>query len=440
MKVNSGSQLNSGPGFRGIDLPREEDLYRCVHCGLCLSSCPTYLETSLETESPRGRIALMKAVNEGRLGISKRVVSHWERCLQCRACEVVCPSGVPFGRLMEHTRAQVLQHGKESWRLRLVKALFLRAALPHPALLRLGASLLRIYQRWGLQALVRRSRLLRLLPGNVAELEAGLPVFSRGFFGSTNNIYPAVGKTKMTVGLLSGCVMPLVHGSTMEAAVRVLNRNGCDVVVPVGQGCCGALNLHSGDLEMARRMARRNIDVFLNTGVEKIVVASAGCGSAMKEYEELFTNDPNYSDKAKRLSSMTVDVAEFLVGLPFETPGGEIRKRITYQDPCHLAHAQRITHAPRAILNSIPGLDFVEMDNASRCCGAAGLYTITQREFSRRLLDSKMKSVAATGADAVVTANPGCVIQLEMGLRLAGIPGSVCHVVDILDESYQLGD
>ena len=438
MKVKTGSPLNSGPGFQGIDVPREDDLYRCVHCGLCLSSCPTYLETNLETESPRGRIALMKAVNEGRLGISKRVVSHWELCLQCRACEAVCPSGVPFGRLMEYTRSQVLQHGKESWRLRLVKALFLRAALPHPALLRLSASLLRIYQRWGLQALVRRSRLLKLLPGGVAELDAGLPAFSRPFFGPVTQIYPAAGNTKIIVGLLSGCVMPLVHGSTLEATVRVLNRNGCDVAVPMGQGCCGALNLHSGDIQMARKVARRIIDVFLNSGVEKIVVASAGCGSAMKEYEELFTNDPHYSDKAKRLSSMTVDVTEFLMSLPFEPPRGEIKKRITYQDSCHLAHAQRITHAPRAILDSIPGLDFVEMENSSRCCGAAGLYTVTQREFSRRLLESKMTSVAATGADVVATANPGCVIQLEMGLRLAGIPGRVCHVVDLLDESYQM--
>lgn len=429
--------MNSGPGFEGVDLPRDEDLYRCIHCGLCLSACPTYVELNLETESPRGRIALMKAVKEGRLGISQRVVSHWELCLQCRACEAVCPSGVPFGRLMEYTRAQVLQHRKESWRLRLVKALLLRGALPHPARLRLGGALLRIYQRWGMQALMRKSHLLNLLPGNVAELEAGLPAFSKTFFGPSPNTVPARGEARMVVGLLSGCVMPLVHGPTMKATVRVLTRNGCDVAVPVGQGCCGALNVHSGDINMARRMARNNIDVFLNAGVEKIVVASAGCGSAMKEYQELLKDDPQYRDKADRFSSMTVDVTEFLVSLPFDPPKGNVRRHITYQDSCHLAHAQRITQAPRAILNSIPGLDFVEMENASQCCGAAGIYSITQRALSRRLLESKMKSAAATGADTVVTANPGCVIQLEAGLRLAGIPGRVCHVVDILDESYR---
>ena len=437
MGIEIGPRLNSEPGFEGVDLPKDEDLYRCVHCGLCLSACPTYVETNLETESPRGRIALMKAVKEGRLGISQRVASHWEMCLQCRACEAVCPSGVPFGRLMENTRAQVLKHHKQSWRLGLVKALFLRGALPHPTRLRMGARLLRAYQDWGLQTLVRKSRLLKLLPGRFTELEAGLPSFSRPFFGPSARTFPARGRPRMSVGLLSGCIMPLVQGPTMEATVRVLSRNGCDVMVPPGQGCCGALNLHGGDMEMARKMARRNIDVFLKSGVDRIVVASAGCGSTMKEYQELFKDDPQYREKAERFSSMTVDVTEFLAGLPFDAPRGEVRSRVTYQDSCHLAHAQRVTRAPRAILESIPGLDFVEMEDASRCCGAAGIYSVTQRELSRRLLESKMKGVAATGADTVATANPGCIIQLETGLRSAGIPGRVCHVVDILDQAYQ---
>ena len=437
--MNAGTRvpLNFEPGFDGKDIPRDEDLYRCVHCGLCLSACPTYVELNLETESPRGRIAFMKAVKEGRLGISERVASHWDLCLQCRACEAVCPSGVPFGRIMEYSRAQAVRHGKVSGKMRLVMALFLRGALPHPARLRLGASLLRMYQRWGLRSLVRKSRLLKLLPGNLADLEAGLPTFADKFFGPVPHVFPAIGERKMSVGLLSGCVMPLVQGPTMEAAVRVLIRNGCDVAVPMGQGCCGALNLHSGDIESARSMAKHNIDIFLEAGVEKIVVASAGCGSTMKEYEELLRDDPDYRDKAEHFSSITVDVTEFLEGLPFDPPRGAINQRVTYQDSCHLAHAQRITGAPRTILNSIPGLELVEMENASKCCGAAGIYSITQSKMSRRLLESKMKSVASTGADTLVTANPGCMIQLETGLGLAGIPGRVYHVVDILDEAYQ---
>ena len=427
----------SGPGFSGIDLPSNEDLYRCVHCGLCLSACPTYVELNLETESPRGRIAYMKAVKEGRLGISNRVASHWDMCLQCRACEAVCPSGVPFGRLMEYTRAQLVQHNKQPWRMRLIKALFLRGALPHPTRLKLGATVLRAYQRLGLRKLLQLSGLLKLLPGNLADLEAGLPSFSKPFFGPTPRVFPAISEARMTVGLLSGCVMPLVQGPTMEAAVRVLTRNGCNVAVPMGQRCCGALNVHSGDLEMGRKMARHNIDVFLRAGVETIVVASAGCGSTMKEYGELLKDDPNYKEKADQFSSMTVDVTEFLASLPFDPPKGVLKKHVTYQDACHLAHAQRITEQPRAILNAIPGLELVEMENASRCCGAAGIYSITQSELSRRLLESKMKNVAETGADTIATANPGCTIQLETGLRLAGIPGEVRHVVDILDEAYR---
>ena len=436
MDVETRAPLNLGPGFEGVDAPRDEDLYRCVHCGLCLSSCPTYVALGVETESPRGRIALMKAVNEGRLGINDRVVSHWDMCLQCRACEAVCPSGVPYGRLMENTRSQVLKQAKESRRLRLIKALFLRGALPHPTRLRLGAILLRLYQRWGFQRLLRASRLLKLFPGGLAELEAQLPVMPARFFGPTSAIYPAVGASRMKVGLLSGCVMPLLQASTMEAAVRVLTRNGCDVAVPVGQECCGALNLHSGDVDMARKMARHNIDVFLDIGVEKIVVASAGCGSVMKEYSELFRDDPLYFEKAQRFSAMTVDITELLASLPFHPPTGEVSRKVTYQDPCHLAHAQRIIQPPRAILQSIPGLELVEMENSAMCCGAAGIYSFTQPKLSRQILESKMEKVAATGADTLVTANPGCMVQLEAGLRMVGIPGQVCHVVDILDQAY----
>ena len=269
--AESQEQLNSEPGFRGVDVPAEADLYRCVHCGLCLSSCPTYTTLKVETESPRGRIALMRAVHEGRVGISDRIVSHWEMCLQCRACEAVCPSGVPYGRIMEYTRAQTLDQGKQGAALKRVDRFFLRAALPHPKRLRLGFHLLRIYQRTGLRKLVRGLGLLRLLPESLRQMEAQLPELKEPFFVPTSEVYPArerrtegdAAATAPRVALLSGCVMPLMQGDTMRAAVRVLARNGCQVAVPTGQVCCGALNLHAGDLETARRLARRNIDVFL---------------------------------------------------------------------------------------------------------------------------------------------------------------------------------
>jgi Fe-S oxidoreductase len=396
----------------------------------------------LETESPRGRIALMKAVNEGRLGITERVVSHWEMCLHCRACEAVCPSGVPYGRIMEKTRAQVLACGKQSSRLKKVSRLLLQALLPHSGRLLWGARAVQTYQRSGLQKLLRGSRGLGMLPGQLAELEAQLPALDGPFFGPAVQIHrargqPAGSPRKLTVGLLSGCVMPLVHGSTMEAAVRVLTRNGCDVAVPVGQGCCGALNSHSGDLENGRRMARRNIDVFLAAGVDRIVAASAGCGAAMKQYHELLADDPGYADKAQRFSRLTVDVTELLVSLPFDPPRAALERKVTYQDPCHLAHAQRITAAPRQILKSIPGLELVEMEQAAMCCGGAGIYSAVQREMAERILARKMETIAATGAEQVVTANPGCMIQLERGLHLKGASGKVLHVVDLLDEAYR---
>ncbi len=432
-----GESVTPVSGFIGVDAPAEADMYRCVHCGLCISACPTYGELSLEAESPRGRIALMKAVNEGRLAINPRVVSHWDMCLQCRACEAVCPSGVPYGRIMANTRAQVAAQDQRPAKQRWVSRLFLRGALPHPGRLRLGAQLARVYQKVGLQTLVRRSGVLRVLPGRVDKLEAQLPAFSGPFFKADGRTYKAVSDRKLTVGLLSGCVMPLMQGDTMRAAVRVLTRNGCDVVLPEGQGCCGALNVHSGDLEYARSMARRNIDVFLAAGVDVIVTASAGCGSAMKEYDDLLKDDPKYAEPARRFGELTKDITELLVSLPFDPPKVCLRRRITYQDPCHLAHAQRITAAPRVILNAIPGVELVEMEQASRCCGGAGTYSMLQRELSSKILATKMGNIADTEAEQVVTANPGCMMQLEQGLREIGRPGRVVHVVDLLDEAYR---
>ena len=429
--------LNDGPGFEGADAPAEADLYRCVHCGLCLSACPTYVETRLETESPRGRIALMKAVHEGRTGISDRLVSHWELCLQCRACEAVCPSGVPYGRLMEHTRAQVQENGLASPELSRLSRLFLRAALPHNRRLKVAGRLMRLYQHSGLQGLVRRSGLLRFLPGGLAAMEAQMPVMGGRFFSPRQRVFPATGERRATVGLLSGCVMPMMQGEAMRAAVRVLQRNGCDVAVPPTQGCCGALNQHAGDLEVSRRMARRNIDAFRDAGVDVVVTASAGCGSSMKEYGELLRDDPDYADAAREFGDNTRDITEFLAGRPLEPPQAELPWGVTMQDPCHLAHAQRITDAPRQVLRSIPGLRLTEMAESSLCCGSAGFYSLIQPEMSQRLQRRKIGNALDTGAEIIASANPGCMAQLEQGLRHAGADVRVRHVVEILDAAYQ---
>ena len=431
------SDQNDG-GFTGLDIPAESDLYRCVHCGLCLSSCPTYVETGLEMESPRGRLSLMKAVNERRVAITPRIVSHWEMCLQCRACEAVCPSGVPYGRIMERTRSQVRSAGLQGRELRRLGRFLLNSALPNPKKLKMGAYFIRVYQRLGIQKLVRLSHLLYLVPGGIGRLEAQLPPLSRRFFGPSDDPYPCNGEKKMTVALLSGCVMPLMQAPTMEATVRVLNRNGCDVVVPNGQGCCGALNSHAGDLATSRTMAKANIDALMAAGVEQIITSSAGCGSSMKEYGELLKDDTEYKEKAARFSAMTQDVTEFLVGLPFRAPTSTINRRVTYQDPCHLAHAQRISAAPRTILNAIPSLELVEMENSALCCGGAGIYSSVQPALSKRLLKRKMDTIDATDTQEVITANPGCMMQIEMGLKSQGKNSRVRHVVDILDEAYRL--
>jgi glycolate oxidase iron-sulfur subunit len=288
--------------------------------------------------------------------------------------------------------------------------------------------------------MLRMSRLLKILPGNLYSLDAQMPTLSSRFFGPSDILHKAAGRSKLKVGLLSGCVMPLIQSNTMEAAIRVLQRNGCDVVIPQNQGCCGALNVHSGDLEMARRMAKRNIDVFLDAGVEKIVTVSAGCGSVMKEYNNLIKNDIDYVEKSRRFGAIVVDITELLCDLPFRPPESRLNMRVTYQDPCHLVHAQRNAESPRRLLRSIHGLEFVEMENSDICCGAAGLFTLTQRKMSLSLLADKMQSILDTGCNTVATANPGCMIQLEGGFIQEGSAGSVVHVIDLLDRAYRLDD
>ena len=444
------------PLFSGPDAPDESELYKCVHCGFCLQACPTYVETGLETESPRGRIALMKAVNEGRIGITPGVVRHWDLCIQCRACEVVCPSGVPYGRLIEATMAQVESRRKMGLLPRLVSEVSLKHVLVHQRRLGWIVSGLRLYQRTGLQKVLRKSGLLRVAPGGLGELERSLPPVSSTVFEARGQVIPAQGERKARVALLSGCVMPLVNGPQMDAVTRVLARNGCEVLVPRGQVCCGAINSHVGDLETARELARRNIEVFLSAGsrqalssaaggsrqgmaagVDTIIVASAGCGSRMKEYDHLLSDDPEYADRACRFSEMVKDVHEFLVELPFQPPRAALSYRVTYQDSCHLANPQRITQQPRELLQAIPGIELVELSDASMCCGAGGTYTITERDFSLRLLDSKMVSVKETGAEVIATANPGCVLQLQYGAQREGLPIKVRYVTDLLDEAYR---
>lgn len=401
------------------------DLSKCVHCGLCLQHCPTYVETGLETESPRGRLYLMRALGEGRISATPNAIGHLDMCLQCRNCEAVCPSGVPYGRIMEATRNTVLQssYAPLQWRLR---ALFLREVVAKPTRLRLFSSLLRAYQRSGIRSLAERLPVL----GDRATLA---PFISGRPFTDTGILARPSGTPVKRVGFLTGCIMPLAYGRVHRATVSVLARNGCEVLAPPSQVCCGALHAHNGDLRTARRLAQRNVDAFLSANVDAVVVNSAGCGAVMKEYGDLLAGD----ERAARFSLLVKDVHEFLLDLPMEPPKGGLDFGVTVQDSCHLAHAQRLTRAPREILAQIPGLRIVEMRHADRCCGSAGVYSLTQPRMSRQLLDNKLAQVRETRVTAVATANPGCMAHLDAGLRRHGMTERVMHVMELLDKAYR---
>ena len=408
----------------------QDGLARCVHCGFCLQACPTYIELGMETDSPRGRIALIEAVTSGRTRATAPLLGHLDLCLQCRACETACPSGVPYGRIMETARAAIVEDGApRAWRMR---AAMLRQVVARPGRVRLLMAALGTYQRSPLRALLRASRVLRVLPGNLDEAERALPEPAARPF----SMPPQPPSLTRTVAMLTGCVMPHLYPRTHAATVRVLNRLGYQVVAPASQACCGALSSHAGDRRFAREMARRNVDAFLDAGVEAVIVNSAGCGAAMKEYGELLADDERYRDRAGELAAMTRDVLEFVAGHDLGALG-EVCCAATYQDSCHLAHAQRITAAPRQLLRAIPGLELREMAAADRCCGSAGIYSFVQHEMSSRVLDAKMDDIERTGATTIATANPGCMAQLEAGLRGRRVEGRVVHVIELIDEAMR---
>ncbi len=421
------------------DIPSAQDLQRCVHCGYCIRDCPTYLELGVESESPRGRLHLISALAEGRISATAGVLDHLDRCIQCRACETACPSNIAFGRIVERGRALVLSgavgHVPFGWRLRAILADLL---LPHPGRMRLAAGTLRVYQRSGLQKLVRATRLLKLPPGRLYEVEQFLPPLPDPARALPGVVRPSGEQPVHRVALLTGCVTPLLYPNLHEATVRVLVRNGCEVLVPSKQTCCGALHVHAGNLKAARRLARRNIDASLALDIEAVITNAGGCGAIMKEYGELLRDDAAYAEKAAKFSALVKDITEYLVALPFHTEMGVLRGRVAYQDSCHLAHAQKITAQPRAILQSIPGLEVVDLPHADQCCGSGGVYNLTQPEMSWRLLEEKMRYVAETKAEIIAVSNTGCMMQLQAGLRRFGPKKTqMAHVVELLDEAYR---
>ncbi len=422
-----------------IDKPQQKDLDRCVHCGLCLNACPTYRVLGIEMDSPRGRIYQMVQVAKG-APITDSYLEHMDLCLACRGCETACPSGVQYGRLIEAARADIENRTERPWHVRLLRGFLFGRLLPSPALLRLAARLMQLYQGLGLQKLARATGLLKLF-GRLGELEKlAPPAEFPTFFDAYGKVFPAEGQKRFQVAFLGGCIANVSFARLHEATVRVLQRNGCEVHIVKDQTCCGALHMHAGIRDDARRLARRNIDALLTGEFDAILTNSAGCGSTLKEYHELLDHEPAYAEKARRFSALVKDVNEFLAAAELRAGIGSFPARVTYQDSCHLAHGQKVKAAPRKLLKSVPGLQFREMPFADVCCGSAGIYNVTENEMSMEILERKMQSANLVDAGIIATANTGCMLQLRAGVALHGKGQRVMHVMEILDEAYRRGD
>jgi glycolate dehydrogenase iron-sulfur subunit len=422
-------------------IPVYEDYARCVHCGLCLSACPTYRLWNLEADSPRGRIQHMIHVVESGasqpdapLRISDSFVDHIDKCLDCRACETACPSGVQYGKLVEHARAQIERDYQRPFFSRLARNFVFHKLLPNPGRIAAAARLARIYQNSGLQKLARSTGILKLF--GLAEREALLPQIDNTFFYSQlGRTFPAVGVKRARVAFFAGCVANVTFSKLSEATIRVLTANGCEVFVPSGQLCFGAPSAHAGVRDAARDLARKNFPAFPLAEFDAIITNAAGCGSTLKEYDHLFTADESEYAAASAFSKKVRDVTEFLASLGLSAPLKPIPIRVTYQDSCHLLHGQKVREAPRKLLRAIPALEFVELPYSEICCGSAGSYNVTQTQASLELLAEKMKNAKSTQAQTIVTANPGCLLQLRAGAALHHTNQEVLHVVELLDRA-----
>lgn len=400
----------------------------CIHCGLCLSSCPTYRVLGTEMDSPRGRIYLMRAFDEGRATITDSFVEHMFRCLDCRACETACPSGVHFGHMMEEMRGRIVQDRPAHW----IARLMLNHVFPFPWRFHLAARLLQLYRVSGVQMLVRTTGLLKWVAPRMAAAEALMPEIGIESGVVPGKLYPAEGKKEGTVAFFTGCVMNSMMGSINKASVRLLTAAGYDVMVPAEQICCGALANHAGLRDTAKMMAGTNVKAFPVDRLDAIIINAAGCGAMLKEYPLLVDNAGAFSAKVK-------DISEFLVSTRiFERLNVALKGRVGYDDPCHLIHGQGVKSEPRMLLKAIPGIDFVEVEGADQCCGSAGIYNITQNELSMEILDRKMEKIQKANIDILVTGNPGCMFQFRYGAKKSGMKLQVLHPVELLARS--LGD
>jgi glycolate oxidase iron-sulfur subunit len=425
--------------FHGVDVPSYADIINCMHCGLCLPQCPTYQITQLERHSPRGRIRLIKTIADGGLDVTPAFAESMHFCLLCRACETACPAGVKYGELAEAARAQIeLSGAVKTAKRTFLRWLFFRQIFPHPWALRLLGKLTWMHLHL-VRPVVRGTGLIRLLPKRLQRLEAMTPSVSwRPGRRLMREVNPPEGAPRFRVGLLEGCLMDITFADEQYDTMAALRHNGCEVVMPRGQVCCGSLLGHCGDMEQARALAKRNIEVFERAGIDYLVLNSAGCGSFMREYGHLLHDDPAWAPRAAALGAKVRDIAEFLMEIGPKPPTVPIRRRATYHEACHLVHGQKVSAAPRELLAMIPGIEWVELPEATWCCGSAGIYNITNTEDSMKFLARKMDNIEKVRPEIIATGNPGCIIQIRLGCAERGLRAEVVHPVTLLREAYGL--
>jgi glycolate oxidase iron-sulfur subunit len=407
----------------------------CVHCGLCLEACPTYRELGIEDDSPRGRIHLIRNLDLGVIQPTPKVIEHLDLCLGCRACESACPSGVQYGAIIEDARAKLEAGRQRGFWERSLRSLFFRGLFPHPSRLRALARTIRLTQKLKLDRFAAASGLMKLMPRPVAAMAAVTVIPDTFGRDALPEFVPARGERRYTVAFITGCVMDVMFGPTNIASVRVLAANGCDVHIPRAQTCCGALQLHGGDEATAVALAMRNIDAFLATGAEYIIINAAGCGSTLKEYHHLL-HGTAYEAKARDFVGRVRDISEFLAAIDLVPPTHAVPAVATYQDACHLAHGQGVRMAPRKLLAQVPGLTLVPLPESDTCCGSAGIYNLVEYDMSMDVLKRKMENVVSSRAAVVVSANPGCIMQLRLGAKQRGLNIEVLHIIDVLDRAY----
>jgi glycolate oxidase iron-sulfur subunit len=423
--------------FYGVDVPSDDFLTNCIHCGYCLPYCPTYALTLREKSSPRGRIRLMKSIAEGEMTITPGFIEEMYFCLDCQACETACPAGVKYGALVEASRAQIERQNLFTRRERFIKKLIMDWIFLSNRRIKFVARLLRFYQNAGIESFLRTTKLLQLISPKLAKIQPLSPRISRQFTDETvAEILVPHSPRKHRVGFITGCLMNVMFADVNGDTIQVLLENDCEVVIPHGQECCGSLQAHNGLMDTARSLARKMIDIFDSYRLDAIVMNSAGCGAFMKEYGHVLSDDKEYAQRAARFSKKVMDLSEFLVGIGMKCPTTAIEKRVAHHEACHLVHTQKVSDQPKQVLEAIPGVELTNLDEATWCCGSAGIYNIIRYDDSMKLLDRKMEHLKSTGADMVVMGNPGCLAQINYGVQREKLNMEVVHLATLLRRAY----